>query len=206
VAVDGAVVDIDLVVVGRVHQVVAALHKSRPLGQRLQEQELGDGQLHRLAVPQAVVAGGIEGELAPLNGPRAALRRRRARRGLLAVHAGPAQHGLDPLDEQALAERLVDIVVGPEVEAQDLVDLLVLGGEDDHRQVGGPAQAAQHLHAVHPGHLDVQYGQVGRIVLQRRQAGGAVVVGLHGMAVAFQGQADRRHDVLVVVHQGDLGH
>src|SRR5882757_2513139 len=67
VAVDGAVVDIDLIVVGRVHQVVAALHEAGPLRQRLQEQELGHRQLHGLALPQAVVAGRVEGQLAPLD-------------------------------------------------------------------------------------------------------------------------------------------
>jgi len=39
-----------------------------------------------------------------------------------------------------------------------------------------------------------------------REAGRAVEIGLHGMAVALQREADRRDDVLVVVHQGDLGH
>jgi hypothetical protein len=64
----------------------------------------------------------------------------------------------------------VHVVVGPEVEAQDLVDLLVLGGEDDHRQVGALAQPPQHLHAVHSRHLHVEDGEVGRRLLQRRQA------------------------------------
>src|SRR5476651_2237019 len=67
VAVDGAVVDIDLIVVGRVHQVVAALHEAWPLGQRLQEQEFGHGQLYRLAFPQAVVARRIQRQLAPFD-------------------------------------------------------------------------------------------------------------------------------------------
>ena len=125
---------------------------------------------------------------------------------LLALGAGAAQHRLHPLDQQALAERLVDVVVGAEVEAEDLVDLLVLGGQDDHRQVGGLAQAPQHLHAVHARHLHVEDGQVRRVALQRRQAGGAVVVGLHRVAVAFQRQGDRGDDVLVVVHQGDFRH
>src|SRR5690606_2810712 len=49
-AVDGAVVDIDLIVIGGVHQIVAALHEAGALGQGLQQQELGDGQLDRLAV------------------------------------------------------------------------------------------------------------------------------------------------------------
>src|SRR5690606_31169060 len=47
-AVDGAVVDIDLIVIGGVHQIVAALHEAGALGQGLKQQELGDGQLHRL--------------------------------------------------------------------------------------------------------------------------------------------------------------
>src|SRR5260370_32306407 len=51
VAVDGAVIDIDLILIGRVHQIVAALHECRTLGQGLQEQEFGDCQAYRLAVP-----------------------------------------------------------------------------------------------------------------------------------------------------------
>src|SRR5258708_5742109 len=48
VAVDGPVVYVDLIFVGGVHQVVAALDEARPLGQGLQQQEFSDGQLHRL--------------------------------------------------------------------------------------------------------------------------------------------------------------
>src|SRR5579862_9769561 len=52
VAVDRTVVDVDLIVVGGVHQVVAAFDEARPLRQRLQQQELGHCQLYRLAVPE----------------------------------------------------------------------------------------------------------------------------------------------------------
>src|ERR1700759_5604446 len=48
VAVDRAVVDIDLVVIGRVHQAVAALHEAGPLRQRLQDEEFRHGETHRL--------------------------------------------------------------------------------------------------------------------------------------------------------------
>src|SRR5690606_35153950 len=68
VAVDGPVVDVDLVVVGGVHQVVAALHEAGPLGQRLKQQELGHGQLHGLAVPGALVARRVHGQLAAADG------------------------------------------------------------------------------------------------------------------------------------------
>ena len=70
VAVDGAVVHIDLVVIGRIHQGVAALHHARAGGQRLQDQELGDGQGHRLALPGAGMALGVHLELAALQGLR----------------------------------------------------------------------------------------------------------------------------------------
>src|ERR1700692_1848835 len=51
VAVDGAVVDIDLIVVGRVHQRIAAFHHAGTAGQRLQNQKFGDGERHRLVFP-----------------------------------------------------------------------------------------------------------------------------------------------------------
>src|SRR6195256_6659663 len=63
VAVDGAIIDIDRLAVGGVHQLVAVLHMARPLGQRLQEQELGDGEVHLLALPGALVAARIEHQL-----------------------------------------------------------------------------------------------------------------------------------------------
>jgi hypothetical protein len=119
---------------------------------------------------------------------------------------GPAQHGLDPLQQQPLAERLVDVVVGPEVEAEDLVDLVVLGGQHDHRDLGGLAQAAQHFHAVHARHLDVQDHQVGRLALDRVESRRAVVISLHHVAVAFQRQRNRSDDVLVVVDESNIGH
>src|SRR4051794_10964082 len=44
VAVDRSVVDIDVVLVGDVHQLVARLDHPRPLRERLEDQEFGDGQ------------------------------------------------------------------------------------------------------------------------------------------------------------------
>src|SRR3712207_8759972 len=45
----------------------------------------------------------------------------------------PAQHGLDPRAELAHRERLGDVVVRPELEAEHLVELLGLGREHDDR-------------------------------------------------------------------------
>jgi hypothetical protein len=93
---------------------------------------------------------------------------------------GAAQHRLHPLDQQALRERLPDEVVGAHLEAEQFVDLLVLGGEEDHRHVGLLAQAAQQLHAVHARHLDVEDGEVGRVLRQPVERRGAVGIGRPG--------------------------
>src|SRR5579864_6286588 len=55
VAVDGAVVHVDLIVVCRVHEIVAALYEAGPLGETLQDQEFGDRQPYRFAVPRTLV-------------------------------------------------------------------------------------------------------------------------------------------------------
>src|SRR6202035_2809626 len=56
VAVDGPVVDIDLIIIGRIHQRVAAFDNAGTAGQRLQNEKFGDGERHRLVLPGAGVA------------------------------------------------------------------------------------------------------------------------------------------------------
>src|SRR4051794_28409255 len=55
VAVDGAVVDINVILIGNVEELVARLHHSRTLRESLEDQEFGDGQRHLAAVPQNLV-------------------------------------------------------------------------------------------------------------------------------------------------------
>src|SRR5262245_32031321 len=62
VTVDRAVIDINLIVVGRIHQRIAGLDDARPCGKRLQDQELGHRQGYRLAVPMAGMALRIKAE------------------------------------------------------------------------------------------------------------------------------------------------
>ena len=46
VTVDRAVVDETVIAISRIEQLIAGLHHPRTLGQRLEDQEFGDGQLH----------------------------------------------------------------------------------------------------------------------------------------------------------------
>src|SRR5574338_652097 len=139
VAVDGSVVDIDLIIIGRVHQLVAALHVTRALGQRLEDEEFRHREAHLFALPGAGVTVGIEREFASHDRFLVA--------SLPAGRAGARapQKRLHAFAEQALGERLFDVVVGADIEADDLVHLIVLRGEEDDRQIGALAQAAQHF-------------------------------------------------------------
>src|SRR5260221_9958290 len=67
VAVDGAVVDVDMLAVGGIHQLVAALDVTGPRRQRFEDEELGDGELDVLALPGAEVARRVEQQVATLD-------------------------------------------------------------------------------------------------------------------------------------------
>ena len=83
--------------------------------------------------------------------------------GQVAVRA--AQQRLDPAHQLAQAERLGQVVVGAELEADDLVDLVVARGQDEDRHLGaGRAQAAQDLEPVDARQADVEHDEVGRLV------------------------------------------
>jgi hypothetical protein len=66
VAVDGPIIDIDLVIVGRIHQGIAAFDDARTAGERLQNQEFGHRQGDVGALPGARMTFRIYAELAAL--------------------------------------------------------------------------------------------------------------------------------------------
>jgi hypothetical protein len=104
---------------------------------------------------------------------------------------------------KALAERLGDVVVRAHGQTQRLVRLVVLAGEEDHRQVALLAQAAQQFQPVHARHLDVAHRQVRRIVEQGFERGIAIVVEPGGKAFGLQGNRHGGQDVAIIVHQRD---
>ena len=63
--------------------------------------------------------------------------------------------GADDFIRKPFSQRLLDEIDGAHLEPEQLVDLLVLGGEEDHRHVRLLAQSPKSLHAVHARHLDV---------------------------------------------------
>jgi hypothetical protein len=114
--------------------------------------ELDVGGLHALATDVDRALGRIDAQLERLD--RVVL----VRVGL--PHARAPQRRLDARAELAHGERLGDVVVRPELEAEHLVDLLGLRGEHDDRHRGARAQAAADLEAVHPREHHVEDHEV----------------------------------------------
>src|SRR5947208_921307 len=85
--------------------------------------------------------------------------------GIGEVAVGASQERLDAAHELAKAERLRHVVVCAELEADDLVDLVVARRQHEHgclRPSG--AQPAQDLEPVDAGQPDVEDDEVGRLV------------------------------------------
>src|SRR6056297_2020883 len=203
VAVDRSVIDIYLIVIGDVHQLIARLHEARALGEGLQQQELGDRQRDIPALPGYCVAQRVH--------PQFAAQQDLAGFARLALHiAGDhflaAQERADAFDQQALGERFLDVIVRPHAQAEDLVDLVVLRGEEDDRHRGFLPDALEQIHPVHPGHLDVEHGHVRELLGESVQRGLPVVVGLDLETLGLERHRHRRQNVSVVVDQCDPRH
>ena len=160
VAVDRPVVDVNVLPISRVHQLVAVLYMPWAMGERFEDQKLGHGKLDRLAVPGAQVPGGIEDQ------PTAHNHRLALRIVALASQFATPDQGADALNQQPLRKRLLDVVVGAHSEAQQLVDLVILRGQEDHGDRALSTKLAEQLHAVHPRHLDVEHGNIDRLGAQ----------------------------------------
>ena len=91
--------------------------------------------------------------------------------GVGQVAVGAPQQGLDAAHQLAQAEGLGQVVVRAQLQADDLVHLLVARGqEQDRRLVARAAQPAQHLEAVDARQADVEDHEVGCVVRRELEA------------------------------------
>ncbi len=80
--------------------------------------------------------------------------------GMRQVAVDPAQNGPDTGDELARTERFRDVVVGPQLEADDAIGLLATCGEHDDRHGRLAAQRPRHVEAVDPRQPQVEHDEV----------------------------------------------
>ncbi len=120
------------------------------------------------------------------------------------LHGGAADVGLDPGQQLPHGEGLGDIVVRAQLQAQDLVGLLLPGGE--HQNGGGAAllpDGSADVKAIALGQHQVQQNQIG-VLLQRQLEPGLAVVGLQGV-VALPGKVEHQnvHNILFILDDQD---
>src|SRR5689334_8927419 len=111
-AVDGAIRYLDVELIGGAHDLLAAEDKGWPRQKGPENSELDRRQTQRRARELGDMLLRIDGQ--------PALRQRcRGRSGLLAAHRDAAQDDVHPRNQLAWAERLGDIVVAADFEAED---------------------------------------------------------------------------------------
>src|SRR5207249_7370101 len=104
----------------RVEDLLAREHATRGAGEDGQELELVVRQEHALAVDDDLARAEVDLELARAEAGTTGGDRRR-----------PAQHGADARQELPWIERLGEVIVRPELEADDLVDVFAARGQHD---------------------------------------------------------------------------
>ena len=159
--------------------------------------------LHRAEVDG--VAGGVaqaEGAQVEAVGAEA-----RAGGGGGAADRAAAEDGGDAGGELGELDRLGEVVVGADLEADDAVDEVAGAGQDDDAGVVAGAQVAGELEAGLAGEADVEDEEVGDLARgEQRLERGRVLGGDHVVAGAAEVVDEHLADFPVVVDDGDAGH
>jgi hypothetical protein len=103
VTVHGPFIHIDLIVIGCIHQGVAAFHHPWPNRQRLQDKKFGDRERYRFVFPGAGMPVRVDTQFSAFQD----FAIRFHRRGAL-LWRGPAQLDLDALDQKPTREGFAD--------------------------------------------------------------------------------------------------
>ena len=170
--IDGALVRLERDAVQRVQQLAPGEDAARLARERGEQRELGRGQVH-----------GPPGHL----GPHAWHVQRKVAghdaipgRGDRPFRA--PEHGADARHELAGRERLGEVVVRPELQAQQLVEFVVAGSDHHDRDRGRRrvgAQVAGDVEPIESGQAEVQDDEVGAPLADRGEGAGSVAHGEH---------------------------
>ncbi|OPZ48494.1 MAG: hypothetical protein BWY91_03189 [bacterium ADurb.BinA028] len=118
----------------------------------------------------------------------------------------PAQHGAHSGEQLTRGVGLGDVVVGPHLEPDDLVDLGVFGGEHDDRDAGLGSQRTAYLHAGQAREHEVQQHEVGAVGVELGEGVGAGRGDRDREALLLQQVGQRVGEGLLVFHDEDSAH
>src|SRR5258706_5856214 len=174
-------------------QRVARVNASREREQVRDQVELASGQLDVSSIEDHAPCGPVDAEGADriLFGDR--LR-------LVGFRLRSAEHRVHSCQDLANREGFGDVVVGAELEPDDLVDLGVLRRDDDDRHTAALAQRAAEVEAAHAGQHQVEQDEVWSGAAGGSQTRRAVGRFLHGEPGRGEGVPQHLADALVVLH------
>ena len=178
-----------------VQDLVAGENAASLSGEQLENLEFGRRQLDRLPLDGRLVADGINDQEPPDFDRPPGL-------GRLAA----PQVGLDPGDQLPGRERLGHVIIGAQLEAEDLVRFLGAGRQDQDGDGGQPILAAKpfgDLETVRVRKHQVQDDQVGHGPLQKAKKGLGRGETLDFEPGGFELEPDQIDDVGLVVQDGD---
>ena len=173
--------------------------------ERAEQLELDVGEIESDAAAEGGAGAGVEfdsgdGEVANGGGLGGSAFARCGNSG------GAAKNGADAGEQLAGIEGLGEVVVGSDFEADDAVNIFAARGEEDDADLGGCAQAAQHLEAIEAGQHDIEQddGEVaGEGAMQTELA---VMLGGDGKAVTREIVLDHGGKFSVVVDEENRFH
>ena len=122
------------------------------------------------------------------------------------LSAGAADDGAQTGNKLLHAERLGQVVIGADLEADDAVDLLGLGGEHQDGDARGGAQASAQAQAVLAREHQVEHDEVGLVGLERLDRARAVVGLVHGVTLGPQPVEDFIGPQRPMLFQQDFQH
>jgi hypothetical protein len=152
-------------------------------GEVVQQVELTTFEVDGLAVYVDLTTGGIDGEAADGEHAGNVAAGDRCFQGDLGFgvgHAGASQVGFDAGEELRGAEGLGDVIVGANFEADDAVDFVYEGADEDDGATQLVAQEATDLKAIHAtGEEDVQQNEIGWLGAGSGETGRTVAGSAH---------------------------
>ncbi len=123
--------------------------------------------------------------------------------GGLGRSLGPAQDRPDAGDQLARTERLGEVVVGAQLEPEELVQLVVPRGEHHDRDRRVAPQLPCDVESVEARQTEVEHDQVRPAAAGRRQGSGSVAGGQDGEARVLEVVAGELDDLRFVVDDED---
>ncbi len=123
--------------------------------------------------------------------------------GLVGIGLGAAKDRMHAGQNFANRKRFGDVVVGTELEPDDLVDLRVLGRDDDDRHAAALPEGSAEVEPAHPRQHQVEQDEIGPRGAGRPKTRSAVASLLDGEAGGGEVVLEHVADALVVLDDED---